>query len=252
MPMTIFALVFLSVAGTQAIPATFTRPNSASRPPLWISARAALDEHQTLRAGALEPYQQKIIQRQIARRASQAASNDCSVRFGAPLDYLPPDDPATWAAVRQAAPTHTVVDGTVTATDVGFFAGIPATVVEVQPEGRSPVFLLLMTGSVTVEGANVCTVAADIASTPAVGDRVVALLGKPLDKEASLYHTSGGRLFVEHDGHLQLPPHVARDAAKDARTLDDVRRVLTDPASAHGNRSTTSTSQRAIELSLTP
>jgi hypothetical protein len=64
---------------------------------------------------------------------NQPASGGCDVRFGAPVDLFPAEDPTTWAAVRQLAPKHTVADGTVMSTDVGFFAGIPATVVEVAP-----------------------------------------------------------------------------------------------------------------------
>jgi hypothetical protein len=111
-------------------------------------------------------------------------------------------------------------------TDVGFLWGIPATVVEISERGRA-VFLLLVSGSLEVDGVRVCTVSANITTTPSAGDRVVAFVGEPLNDTGTLYHVSAGRLFFEHEGHLILSPRLRRTAPT-FQSLDDVKAALSN------------------------
>jgi hypothetical protein len=120
--------------------------------------------------------------------------------------------------------SHRLISGSVLTTDVGFFAGIPATVVEISDRGRA-VFLLLVSGSVEVDGVRLCTVSANITTAPSAGDRVIALVGEPLNDPRTLYDVSAGRLVFEHEGHLILSPRLRRTAPA-FQSLDDVKAAL--------------------------
>jgi hypothetical protein len=239
----------VTAAGVPSIPTTFEYPpnpdSNSPLPHLWVSARAAVTEQQALRPDALAAHEYRMEQEQIAaakvrrrdmtariQESSRRDPNECDVRFAPPSDLLPSDDPATWTAARELTHTHKLVRGSVLATDVGFFFGIPATVIEISEAGHA-VFLLLVNGSIEVDGVRVCTVSPNMTTAPSAGDRVVAFVGQPLNDVGTLYDVSPGRLFFEHEGHLILSPRLKRTAGT-FQSLDDVMAVLSNGRKAQG------------------
>jgi hypothetical protein len=210
---------------------------------IWIAASEAITTDGSVRPGILrqgardELASRRALQTELRNRNGIATddADACDAVFAGLIDGGDTHATAeTFAELRDAAASRTVINGRVSGSEVGFHSGMPYTVIGVDTDSRGineRVYLLHPFGRMRFEGLTVCNSDAEYSPPPAAGDSITFLAREPIDHAETLYTASGSYIFYDHDGVLVVPPGFKIDAASAKQlTASAIARMLRDTA----------------------
>ena len=233
-----FAVLALSCAAAAhatdaAAPSRFESRNPHRAAPIWIAAEEAIGSDGTLRPGAVAPAEAMELERVLQQHERSAASpDDCHVTFASKLDDGPGNEVVqSWAHLREHAERGVVISGVVVSSRVGLYAGLPSTLLTVEPSKSNrelpyQVFLVYPRGLVRIGGKGVCTNDPGYAGLPQSGDRILFVASEPVDSEGTLFRPSAPLLFYERAGKLVPSPAALRWQLVRFRSLAEFEREL--------------------------
>ena len=200
------------------------------RPPVWVSAAAAIDENGHLRRDLFDPYDAEVLSDPAAMPG--ATVGPCAInRLESPLEEFV-DLESLDALVSNAS--HVFVGAVVDAAP-GFLSGGPGTLYGIRLEDTlssrslpSEVYLFVAQASIRMHFGTVCSAVGAEAVVPRVGDRVLGFLAsRAVDLEGAIYLVRLDRqLIVEREGRVVLPGFLAKDL--DGRSLNAIAASIGD------------------------
>ena len=139
---------------------------------------------------------------------------------------------ASWEALSALVPARTVYEGRVSGTDVGLYAGVPFTVVQIEAPDHGttrPLYLLLPKGQLHLSGMTICTSDPNYPDVPAIGTRIAFIAGTAVDKSGTLFRVPPERIFYEAEGALVVAPRFRNELAfKRYRSVAALLRALNE------------------------
>lgn len=214
--------------------------------PLWVAATEAFDAAGALRPGVLSDRHRDAIaarhRREMERRQRNAVPGEaeataCDANFYGSSHWGDRPAARSLRSLTDIAATRQLVTGIVRDSAVGFTAGVPATVLQIQrTDGRGEfVYILYPAGRVRVDDITVCNADPEFPPLPASGDRVAFVAGVARDPAETVFVPPASWMFFQH-GQTLVVPHAMRSDPdlRDATSLDAVIQTLrcADPQSA--------------------
>jgi hypothetical protein len=194
--------------------------------PVWIAATEAISASGTLRPDVRRPAYLKtpaLAQREARPNVDAAdAAASCDVTFGAYFDEGPDDGVVTsLAQLTELAATRLVTSGSVTASEVGLYNGIPFTILQIDVDSKDTsgnrVYLMYPRGRLRFDGVTFCNESTLSAELPAIGDHIVFVASAPVDSAGTLFNTP--LVLYEHDAALVPPPGLRLEADSRRQSL---------------------------------
>ncbi len=213
-----------------SIPSRFESTNPYRAAPIWISATEAIDAEGKLRPRSIAPSDETVLK--LAFQRYKRSSDECEVVLQLPVDDAPGMDATqSWEELRAKAARGIVVSGEVTEMTVGLYAGIPATLLKVEPRKSNrdlPYFAYVVypRGAVTIEGRRLCTREPGYADLPKPGDRILFIASEPIDPSGMLFRPPPELIFYQHFGRLVPSPAAERRGLVRFHSLDEIESDL--------------------------
>jgi hypothetical protein len=171
--------------------------------PLWIAASEAITPAGVLRSDIQRPGHLKHqIARWHERQAAAGAATSqatpspqsCDISFAEKFTEGPDEGAITSREVlEEMVSSRLVIDGSVSALDVGIHDGMPYTIIQIDVNSKQDpkrVYLLYPKGRLRFDGLTFCNDDPAFADTPAVGDPIMFIASYPLDSTGTLFSTS--------------------------------------------------------------
>ena len=199
----------------EAIPDRFVFRRSTDA--IWTSESAALASDGRIHPGVVSSEWRK---ERVWRRGAQArgrgaapAPDACTVEFFGLTDDHDGFTVATLAELQAVASTRSLYTGVVTASRVGWHAGMPFTVLRIASDAHRVVYLLYPFGRLRLDDMIVCNADPEYADMPRAGDRIAFVASRPIDSTEALFATSGSWILYERAGKVVTSPDLRDDAA---------------------------------------
>ena len=218
---------------TAQIPQQFEGTNPSRHVPIWIAASAAVDQNENIRAETIAPTEYRALQatvekaRQRVQMQDSSASAQCDITIAGLEDGVADMGSATsWTSLQELTRSRRIHHGRVKGATVGFYLGVPFTVVQVQALSDTQpniVYVLFPKGTVRVGGVSICTSDPRYPDVPPVGSEIAFIAGTTLDKGATLYRIPGERIFsVEGERIITGKRFAADPSIKQFRSLKEL------------------------------
>jgi len=187
--------------------------------PVWV-ARERTTATEALRRGELTETQIENIRSRMEstsrwRATTHGASDDgrCAALFAGYIADGGDDNFAvgSLSALREVAPSRTVMAGRVVAVRPGFHNGQPFSVIAIDRPAASTVYLLYPYARVEVDGSLICNADPSFADLPRLGEPIAFVASAPFDATQRLYYVRGDRIFYERDSAVVSAPALAMD-----------------------------------------
>jgi hypothetical protein len=232
------AFLYAVAVHAAGMPGRFESINPSRQAPVWIGAKEALAADGTLRDAAVSGSEQRALRGSLEKARERVpshtlpqASSQCGVTVARVEEGVSDmGSAASWEALAALLSTRTVYEGRVTGTDVGLYAGVPFTVVQLEATGGGVaryLYLLLPKGELRINGMRVCTSDPNYPEVPGVGTKIAFIAGTAVDKTGVLFRVPPERIFYETEGALVVAPRFRDEPAfKRYRSLAGLLRAL--------------------------
>jgi hypothetical protein len=199
-------------------------PRLRPGPPVWVSARSALNGDGEFRSELFEKHTLEILNK--LRRKN---SDRCNEALGSPPleDFTPKD---SLDALVSYSPT--IIKARVMASDAGFDNGLPGTLFALrvdetyksvgQAATRGPLYVFIGEATIPTAAGIICSKSFRN-PPPAVGDEIIVFCSVyPIDNEGRILHVDESHQFVlQHAGRLYLP-QLTGDSLPPATGIEDL------------------------------
>ena len=215
--------------------------------PLWVAESEAVMSDGALNIDLIGSQIQESLadlletrRREAARKPAEAKTATSSAEPDVCFGERPTETPIADATLTDLALSSSAIFyGKIEEVAVGFFTGIPGSLLRVKLEkalrnqsnfavSDSRVYVYYPSGVIRADGETICTRPALHKARPQAGDRVLIFAGQgPPDREKRVVYTQASRhlIFQTAAGQLLLPPHLERSLAGFADIADVERRV---------------------------
>ena len=211
-------------AAPSLAPLSMARARSSSPIPVWVSAREAFNSDGELRPELFSGADLSLLNKHLRRNAG----SDCIEYLGAPPleDFTSKD--SLDAIISSAL---TIIEGRVVTTDVGFYNGVPGTLVVLsvgetykalgRVAAKGPIDLFVGEATIPTRTGSICSKTFSHVPTPRIGDDVVVFASiDPLDVEQRILVVDERTQFiVQRDARVYMGVPTARGCCGDFHEL---------------------------------